>query len=74
VDILGFEMVVANNGNYFIKVNDNSMIEICVTKENVGRFGDKASGIGHIALKVEDFEGTVKKLFSARVEVVIEPK
>jgi len=74
VDVLGFEIVVAKNGNYFIKANDNSMLEICVAKENVGRFGDKASGIRHIALEVEDFECAVEKLLSARVEIVIEPK
>jgi len=73
VDTLDFKVVVAKNGNYFIKAEDNSMIEICVAKENVGIFGDKANGIRHIALEVTDFEAAVKKLYDAKVQVVTEP-
>lgn len=74
VDTLGFEIVVAKNGNYFIKAEDKSMIEVCSAKEETPKFGDKARGIRHIALVVDDFEGAVDKLRKENVQVVIEPK
>lgn len=74
VNTLEFKIIVEKNGNYFIKAEDNSLIEICKAIEDIGRFSDKASGIRHIALMVDDFEAVVEKLYKANVEVVIEPK
>lgn len=74
VNTLGFEIVIAKNGNYFIKAEDKSMIEICIAKVEIGRFNDKANGIRHIALEVDDFDAAVDRLLKANVEVVYEPK
>lgn len=72
--MFGFVQVYDNgSGTYFLKAQDGAMIEFVPTGEDIGVVGDKARGIRHIAIAVEDFEGMVAKLTEANVEVVSEP-
>ena len=74
IKVLDFRLVHDNGrGNYFLAAEDNSMLEICVSEEDNTVWGHRAEGLRHIALTVEDFEGTVEKLMKEKVEVVIEP-
>ena len=74
VRVLGFKVVYDNGkGTYFVAAPDGSMLELVTASENIGRFSDKASGLRHLALKVDNFEEAVEKLRREKVEVVTEP-
>jgi extradiol dioxygenase family protein len=49
------------------------MIEFVKTTEDGGIVSDKASGIRHIAIAVDDFVSMVEKLTADMVKVVSEP-
>lgn len=72
--IFGFRQVYDNGkGTYFLKAQDGGMIEFIKSSEDAGIFPEKASGIRHIAIAVEDFEGMVDILMKENVEVVAAP-
>lgn len=72
--IFGFKQVYDNGkGTYFLKAQDGAMIEFVKAAEDVGIFPEKASGIRHIAIGVEDFDGMVELLTREKVEVVTPP-
>lgn len=61
----------AEKGTYFVAFPDKSMIEICKADKASCRKPELTqSGLRHIALTVEDFEGTVEKLKRAGVDIV----
>lgn len=68
--------VVYDNGKgtYFLKAQDGSMVEFVKTETDGGTHSDKASGIRHLALSVDDFDATVQQLTEAGVEVLTEAK
>ncbi len=69
--VFGFKQVYDNGrGAYFLKAQDGAMIEFIPTNEDIGLFQERASGIRHIAIAVEDFEGMVELLTKEKVEVV----
>lgn len=71
VRMFEFRTVYDNGkGTYFIMAPDGAMIEFVSTIENGGVLGEKARGIRHIALSVDDFESMVDKLKSEEVEIV----
>lgn len=49
------------------------MIEFVSAAQDTGKLSDKASGIRHLALTVDDFGQMVDKLMAEKVEVVTEP-
>lgn len=69
-----FSQVYDNGkGTFFLKAQDGAMIEFVKASKDGGIVSDKASGIRHIAIAVEDFEGMVDKLTAEKVQVVTEP-
>lgn len=75
IKLFGWKTVYDNGkGTYFLKAQDGSMVEFVKTEVDGGKPGDKASGIRHLALSVDDFESTVKQLTEAGVEVLTEAK
>lgn len=77
VKVFNFEVVYDNKKNpptFFLKLSDNSMIEIYSADEE-GQFGsNKVQGIRHIALSVENFEEEYKSLLDNGVEIIEEAK
>lgn len=72
--IFGFTQVYDNGkGTYFLKAQDGAMIEFIKSVEDTGTLPEKASGIRHIAISVDDFEGMVELLSKEEVEVVTAP-
>jgi catechol 2,3-dioxygenase-like lactoylglutathione lyase family enzyme len=72
--LFGFRQVYDNGkGTYFLKAQDGAMIEFIKCAEDVGILPEKASGIRHLAIAVDDFEGMVDILTRENVEVVTAP-
>ena len=71
VDMFEGEIVYDNGkGTYFVAFADKSMIEFCTAStENVPTELEIA-GLRHIALSVDDFDGAVKKVKDAGVEII----
>ena len=61
-------------GTYFLKADDGVMIEFCKSEVSGGVHPMNATGIRHIAISVDDFDGLVKKLMDAGVKVLTEAK
>lgn len=63
----------AAKGTYFVAFPDKSMIEICKCEKASCRKPElNQAGIRHIALTVDDFEGMVEKLKSAKTEILVD--
>ena len=74
IKMFEFRVVYDNGkGTFFLMAPDGAMIEFVKAGEDGGVIGDKVSGIRHLALSVDDFEGMVNKLMAEKVEVVTEP-
>ena len=74
MEMFGFTQAYDNGkGTYFLRAQDGAMIEFVMTEELQDAQSAKLSGIRHIAIAVDDFEGMVEKLTNAKVEVVTEP-
>lgn len=72
--LFGFKTVYQNDkGTYFLMAPDGSMIEFIMAASDGGVLSEKVSGIRHLALTVEDFDGEVAKMMAEGVEVVTEP-
>lgn len=73
IEMFGCTVAYENpvKGTYFVAFPDKSMIEICkAEKADFSKPQLTDTGIRHIALTVEDFEGVVEKLKSAKTEIV----
>jgi len=74
ISMFEFKQVYDNGkGTYFLMAQDGAMIEFVSTDDDSGITGDKASGIRHLAIAVDDFEGLVEKLMDSKVTVVSDP-
>lgn len=74
IEMFDFKQVYENGkGTFFLAAPDGAMIEFVKTLEDGGVIGDKVSGIRHLALAVDDFEGMVERLMDKQVEVVSAP-
>jgi glyoxylase I family protein len=72
--MFGFKQVYDNGkGTYFLKAQDGSMIEFVKAVEDTGKPTEKASGLRHLAINVDDFDGMVELLTKEKVEVVTPP-
>lgn len=72
VRLLGFRVVYENNKSpktYILYLNDGSMIEIYPSGESSKIFGNRVSGIRHIALIAENFEEMCNSLYDNHVEI-----
>ncbi len=74
IKMFDFKEVYDNGrGTYFLKAADCSMIEFVTASEYGEVMSDKANGLRHVALAVEDFDSAYKALIAEEVEVVVEP-
>ena len=72
--LFDFRQVYDNGkGTYFLKAQDGSMIEFIKATDETVKPSEKALGIRHLAIAVEDFEGMVDILSKENVEVVAAP-
>ena len=72
--LFDFKQVYDNGkGTYFLKAQDGSMIEFIKATDETVKPSEKALGIRHLAIAVEDFEGMVDILSKENVEVVAAP-
>ena len=72
--LFDFKQVYDNGkGTYFLKAQDGSMIEFVIATDETARSSEKALGIRHLAIAVDDFEGMVDILTKENVEVVTAP-
>jgi glyoxylase I family protein len=74
IDALGFKEVFSNENNtYFLMAEDGMLLEFVMAGEDGGSYSEKATGIRHIAFKVDDFDGACSMLKSSNVEFYKEP-
>ncbi len=75
VDVLNFEVVESKNGNYFIRLPEGDMLEICVATSDGSSFEMATEGIRHIAFTVtlDEFDAVVTNLMNHNVKVLKEP-
>ena len=74
IRLFDFKQVYDNGkGTFFLKAQDGSMIEYITAADETDRPTEKALGIRHIAIAVDDFEGMVDILTKENVEVVTAP-
>lgn len=74
IKLFGWKQVYDNGkGTYFLAADDGTMIEFCMGNEDGGIHSPSTTGIRHIAISVDDFEGTVEKVRAIGAEVVTEP-
>ena len=74
IRVFDFKQVYDNGkGTYFLKAQDGSMIEYIKATDETDKLAEKALGIRHLAIAVEDFEGMVNILTKENVEVVTAP-
>lgn len=57
----------------FLKLPDGVMLEFLEAEEDGGIWGDKVSGIRHIAFRVEDFDAMVDLIQEEGLEIVAGP-
>ena len=73
IKLFGWKQVYDNGkGTYFLAADDGTMMEFCMGKEDGGVWDAGATGIRHIAISVDDFEGTVEKVRTIGAEIVTE--
>lgn len=73
IDMFGCTLVYENaeKGTYFVAFPDKSMIEICkCEKASCKKCEPTQSGLRHIALTVDDFEGMVEKIKESKLDIV----
>ena len=71
IKMFAFQAVYDNGkGNFFLKTIEGDMIEFIKTDDVIGVPGEKACGLRHLALTVDNFEEMVQELLAKKVEVV----
>jgi glyoxylase I family protein len=72
--MFGFVQVYDNGkGTYFLKAQDGALLEFVTAEGPATDRGAKVSGLRHLAIAVDDFEGMLAKLRAANVEAVTDP-
>jgi glyoxylase I family protein len=72
-DTLEFRINFEYAGNYFVRANNGSMLEIIPAEGDRGPQKLKDPGIRHMAIEVDDFDAGYRKLQGAGVTFVTEP-
>jgi glyoxylase I family protein len=73
VDHLGFRINFEYAGNFFVKANDGSMLEIIPSEGNGLAAGLQTPGIRHIAIAVADFDNALERLRAKGVKFLNDP-
>jgi glyoxylase I family protein len=73
VQYLEFWINYEYNGNYFVKAEDGSMLEIIPSEGERATQGMKDPGIRHLAIKADDFDKAHQELLSKGVHFLGEP-
>ncbi len=73
VDHLGFRINFEYAGNYFVKAEDGTMLEIIPGEGEPSRAEFKTRGIRHLAIAVNDFDAALAHLRSKGVKFLTEP-
>lgn len=73
VEHLEFRINYEYAGNYFVKAEDGSMLEIIPSEGERAAQGMKDPGIRHLAVKVVDFDAAHRELQSKGVHFLGEP-
>ena len=74
IDVFNFkEVFLSEKMTYFLMAEDGMLIEFVVAGEDGGIYSEKATGIRHIALSVDDFDGACSMLKSKNVEFYKDP-
>lgn len=73
VQYLGFHINYSYAGNYFVKSQDGSMLEIIPSEGERVPQGMKDPGIRHLAVKVDDFDAGHQELRAKGVSFLGEP-
>jgi glyoxylase I family protein len=72
-DHLEFRINYVNNGNYFVRASNGSMIEIIQSAGERGSNGMTDPGIRHLAIAVDDFDTAHAELQKRGVHFLGEP-
>lgn len=73
VDYLGFRINFEYAGNYFVKAENGTMLEIIPSEGERGSNQLKDPGIRHLAIAVDDFDKAHEALKAKDVKFVTEP-
>jgi glyoxylase I family protein len=73
VDHLDFHINFEYAGNYFVKAENGTMIEIIPGEGSLLPTVFKTPGIRHLAIAVDDFDGALERLRSKGVKFLTEP-
>jgi len=73
VQVLGFRINFEYAGNYFVKAQDGSMLEIIPSEGDRIEQGMKDPGIRHLAIKVDDFDEGYRDLQAKGVKFFAAP-
>jgi glyoxylase I family protein len=73
VEHLGFHINFSYAGNYFVKAENGSMLEIIPSEGDRAPQKMRDPGIRHLAILVEDFDAAHAHLKKAKVEFLGEP-
>lgn len=73
IAMFGWKVVYDNGkGTYFLKADDGGMVEFVKSDIDGGAQDMKATGLRHLAISVDDFDGMVKKVTDAGVKILAE--
>lgn len=72
-DNLEFHINFEYDGNYFVRAQNGSMLEIIPSEGERGSNKPKDPGIRHLAIEVDDFDSGYNLLKSKGVQIVKEP-
>src|SRR6266545_6342522 len=70
---LEFKINFTYDGNYFVKANNGSLLEIIPSEGDRAPAKMKDPGIRHLAIQVDDFDAAHAQLKAAGVDFVGEP-
>lgn len=73
VDHLGFRINFEYNGNYFVKAENGTMLEIIPSEGAPQPQKLRDPGIRHLAILVDDFDAALSKLRTQNVSFLTEP-
>jgi glyoxylase I family protein len=73
VDHLEFHINFEYAGNYFVRAQNGSMLEIIPSEGDAPASGMKTPGIRHLAIAIDDFDAALASLQAKNVKFVGEP-
>lgn len=76
IKLFGWKEVYTNaeKKTFFLKADDGVMIEFCKTEQDGASFERSTEGLRHIAIRVDDFDGAVKKVKDSGAKIIEDAK